>query len=146
MRKILAPFLFLLVLSQSNVGDCGIIQAIKIKSAVSNYNKVRDQVSLGDSKEKVLSILEPAQHILSASDKRPPESFSNNGKKIEIYYYRSGWTKDGLLTDDELTPYVFVNGKLDAIGWTALGGAKSHGQIVPQTHVNVNVHNNPYGY
>ena len=48
---------------------------------------------------------------------------------------RSRRQPDGLTTDDEFTPYFFRNGRLAGIGWHQLGGAKSHGQVVPQTNV-----------
>ena len=61
---------------------------------------------------------------------RPSEAFIKDGKKVEILYYRSAWTSDGLMTDDEYTPtpYVFENGRLVAIGWTTLGGPKNVAQ------------------
>lgn len=39
-------------------------------------------------------------------------------KLIEIlFYYTQARQFDGKLTDDELTPLVFINGKLDSWGW-----------------------------
>jgi len=52
-----------------------------------------------------------------------------DGKKIEIYYFRSGRQPDGLITDDEFTPYVFTDEVLTGIGWQVLGGPNSIGQI-----------------
>ncbi|HZT07813.1 MAG TPA: hypothetical protein VFC51_12335, partial [Chloroflexota bacterium] len=84
-------------------------------------------------------ILGPSQAGLSADLKRPPEKFVNTeGKPVEIYYFRSGWVADGRLTDDELTPYVFIEDKLVAVGWTGIGGPQTHGEVPPpppQTNV-----------
>ena len=79
----------------------------------------------------------PTQKSLSAKATKSPEAFMKDGKKIEIYYFRSGWTSDGLTTDDEFTPYGFTDGVLTSIGWTSLGGAKTHGEVVqPATEIN----------
>lgn len=67
--------------------------------------------------------------------KKAPESYKKGDYIIEIYYFRSGWQPDGLTTDDEFTPYVFTNRILTSIGWTALGGARTQGQVVPQTNI-----------
>ena len=50
-----------------------------------------------------------------------------NDDRYYVHYHRTGWTSDGLLTDDELTPYVFKNDVLVSIGWQALGGVKTTG-------------------
>ena len=111
----------------------GCIPQLEIKSAISKYDAVANQIELGDSKEKVLSILSPTQSELSKSYRKSPEKFMNNGKKIDIYFFRSAWQSDGLTTDDEFTPYTFSDGKLIAIGWAAIGGSKTQGQAAPTT-------------
>lgn len=68
----------------------------------------------------------------------PEQSGKNGGKTDENYYFRSGSVPDGRLTDDEFTPYVFVDAKLSSIGWTGIGGAQTHGGVpppAPQTNV-----------
>ena len=100
------------------------------------YQKVASRISLGDDKSRVLSILEPIQRDLSASAKKQSESFMKDGKRIDIYYMRSGRQPDGLTTDDEFTPYVFENGVLVAIGWASLGGPKSQGQTSDSIYIN----------
>ena len=42
------------------------------------------------------------------------------GDKVEIYYFRTARVPDGRTTDDELIPYLFIDDKLHAIGWTAV--------------------------
>ena len=106
-----------------------------IDKAIREHRKVAHQVELGDSKSKVLNLLLPTQESLSQSEIKPPEKFMDGRDRVEIYYMRSRRQPDGLTTDDEFTPYFFRNGRLAGIGWHQLGGAKSHGQVVPQTNV-----------
>jgi hypothetical protein len=49
-----------------------------------------------------------------------------DGRAADVYYARTENYPDDQVTDDELTPYVFADGKLDSIGWDALGGPKTH--------------------
>jgi hypothetical protein len=111
-----------------------------IDKAISRYEAVESQIQLGDPKDKVLSIIEPTQRELESSWRKKPEKYIKEGVLVEIYYARSARQADGLTTDDEFTPYVFNDGKLVDIGWTAIGGAKSQGQTTPTTNVNVQQH------
>ena len=101
---------------------------LQIDDSIRKYNDAASQVELGDSKETVLSILNPSQDRLSRNFRKSPERYLKDGVTIEIYFMRSGRQPDGLTTDDEFTPYVFHDGKLVGIGWQALGGAKTQGQ------------------
>jgi hypothetical protein len=98
-----------------------------IDTAIKKYNKVAPKINLGDSKEKVLSILLPTQEGLDPEYAKLPEKYLKDDKRYEIYYMRSLRQPDGFTTDDEFTPYLFVNGKLQSIGWAALGGAANKG-------------------
>lgn len=110
---------------------------VSIDSVIDKYRAEAPKVKLGDTKENVLAILLPTQEGLSNKVSKPPESYVQDTKTIEIYYMRSGRQPDGLTTDDEFTPYVFTDGVLTGIGWTVLGGAKTQGQVVPpSTYVN----------
>ena len=114
--------------------------AAQIDYAAHEHNKASQLINLGDSKSKVLGLLLPTQQLLTARESKEPDRYLQGQKRIEIYYMRSGRQPDGLTTDDEFTPYVFQDDVLIAIGWAALGGAKSHGQVVqpaPVTNVNV---------
>ena len=113
---------------------------VAIDMAAREHNKASQSISLGAQKSQVLAILLPTQQLVGARYSKEPDKFLQDGKTIEIYYMRSGRQADGLTTDDEFTPYVFQDDVLIAIGWAALGGAKSHGQVVqraPVTNVNV---------
>lgn len=125
----------LLVLS---ILAAGCSPARSIDSVTDDYQKVAPRLSLGDNKTRVLSILEPLQQELRANQRKQSESFLKDGKRIEIYYMRTGRQPDGLTTDDEFTPYVFENGVLVAIGWSTLGGPKTFGRTRDQINVEVN--------
>lgn len=108
---------------------------------MSQYKAVATEVELGDSKEEVLAKLMPSQEKLSGKSTKSPEAYLQDGDKIEIYYFRSGRQPDNLTTDDEFTPYIFTNGKLTGIGWTQIGGPKTHGQVIqpaPVTNIQQN--------
>ena len=114
---------------------------LEIDPAISKYKAVAPKIKLGDSKEDVLSLLVPTQKSLSGSASKSPEAYIQDGNTVEIYYFRSGRQPDGITTDDEFTPYIFTNGKLTGIGWSVLGGAKSHGQVIqpaPVTNIQQN--------
>jgi len=106
-----------------------------IDDSISNYRQVSHQISLGDSKAKVIPILEVAQEGVPVEWRKVTESYIKNGVTVVIYYARTLRQADGLLTDDEFTPYVFNNGELVGIGWTSIGGAKSQGQARSITNV-----------
>jgi hypothetical protein len=108
----------------------------QLDQAANRHREVAHLVNLGDSKNKVLSILLPTQENLPREAIRVPDRYLDGSTTVEIYYMRSGRQADGITTDDEYTPYVFKNGILAGIGWQQLGGAKSHGKVVPQTNVN----------
>ena len=112
-------------------------QMAQIDTAIRQHSEVMSQIQLGDSIEKVVGLLEPIQQKISPTNRKLPERFVKDGVEVYIYYARSGRIPDGLTTDDEFTPYIFHNGKLAAIGWTTLGGPKTHGQAPPQINVSV---------
>lgn len=93
----------------------------------SSYVKIRPSISVGDDKQNVISKLDKIQKPFSSKiPSREMESLTlKKGQVVDIYYMRINWFSDGLSTDDEFTPYVFVDDKLVAIGWKVLGGAKT---------------------
>ncbi len=97
-----------------------------IDGAIQRHHQVSSSIELGQSKKEVLGKLLPTQVGLGQNGKMP-EAFTLDGKKIEIYYMRSARIPDGNKTDDEFTPYSFVDGTLTAIGWRSLGGVKTYG-------------------
>ena len=99
-----------------------------IVQSISAYEAARDQVALGQSKSEALGVLLPTQSALSKQWAKPPETYIDDGKTVEIYFMRSRSFNDGIVTDDEFTPYVFEDEVLVAIGWTAIGGPKTQAQ------------------
>ena len=108
-----------------------------VESSINMYAGLRDQVSLGDDKEAVLNLFQPAQDLLHASQTKTPDKYIEDGVHIEVHYMRSLRQPDGLTTDDEFDPYVFHNDKLVAVGWHTLGGPKSTGEVLQRTNVGV---------
>jgi hypothetical protein len=119
--------------------------ASELRTAIRDYRDAAGQVEIGMEKEQVLSMLAPTQDMLQADQSRPPERYvDENGQLVEIYYFRSEVYHDDILTDDEFTPYVFRNGRLQAIGWAALGGPKTQAMPpYPRTRFNMGF---GYGY
>ncbi len=108
-----------------------------IDESLANYESIASQIKLGDPLDHVVPLLETAQANLDNSWKKRPERYTKNGTLVEIYFARTARQADGITTDDEFTPYVFNDGKLVAIGWTSIGGAKSQGQARSVTNINV---------
>ena len=104
------------------------------KATVDDYLLAYENVVLGMSVKEVKEILEPSQRRLSSTEIKLSDKYEKEGVLVEIHYFRSGWQSDGIITDDEFTPYLFNDGKLVAIGWQILGGAKSQGQVVPRVN------------
>jgi hypothetical protein len=137
--------LFIFILFGFVISGCTTIQntatdtdrPLLIDETISEFHNVADQIELGDSKEKVLSILKP--HLIPRQMKRP-DQYIKDDVRIEIYYFRTGQQPDGLTTDNEFTPYIFDNDQLIAIGWQYFGEATSH---VTSTNVNVNQGSSP---
>lgn len=139
MKHFLTPLVALLALL--TVSAC---IAFKIDSGVAKYYAVADRVQLGDSRNKVLGILNPTQKRIPRRARKPPDKYMKNNVLVEIYYFRTGRQSDGLTTDDEFTPYLFNDGKLVAIGWQVLGGPKSVGQVIqPAPEQTTIIHNKP---
>ncbi len=112
-----------------------------VSDAILRYHAAAAEVQLGMERDAVLLMLEPTQATLPLSRRKPPEQFfevvDGQQRLVEIYFYRSRTNGDGLMTDDEFMPYVFHDGKLAAIGWTAIGGPKTQAQPTPEQHIHI---------
>jgi hypothetical protein len=115
------------------VAILGACTASSIDRATAQYDAVEHQISLGDAKDRVLSILEPTQESLHRNARKKPDRYLKDGVHVEIFYMRTNHQRDGITTDDEFTPYIFNNGKLVGIGWHLIGGIKSHAQVRPRS-------------
>ena len=99
--------------------------AFTIDPVINQYNRSAYNIRLGMTISEVLRIL-PDQSKLGSYG-RTPSFFKDGNNDISIYYYRTGRISDDMTTDDEFTPYIFVNGGLSSIGWEALGGPRTYG-------------------
>ena len=113
-----------------------------LNSAITNHHSELPKIKLGDSQYEVLSILSPTESALKEKYKRSPEKFYNDGKEVEIYFFRVARPVAGVSADDQFTPYIFVDKKLVGIGWSMLGGPKS---LSPESSDTIIIQNNHPG-
>lgn len=125
----------LLALVVASFCGCTAMVPSPYQLTVDDYMAAAPKVSLDMSKAEVIEILQPSQVRLKNTEIKQPGMYKKEGVLVEILYFRSGWQSDGLTTDDEFTPYLFNDGKLVAVGWEVLGGARSQGQTTPETNV-----------
>ena len=124
LSHIIEPLIGLMaILSVIALAGCASNQSIS--AAISAYQQQAKKVSLGQSKEEVLSLLQPTQMHLRSQSMKAAETYIDNDRLKEIVFFRSRTFADGIVTDDEFTPYIFEDGVLVAIGWTAIGGQKT---------------------
>jgi len=122
-------YLIFVVLVASVIPGCGHFNSIQ-QQAIESYARTADDIDLGMSKSEVEKILNPSQQGLKYHQVKQPDRYIEGSKLVEIIYFRSGWQKDGITTDDEFTPYIFNNNLLVAVGRTTLGGPKTQAQAV----------------
>ncbi len=134
MKKNFLTILIIVFITTGFTTQCG-----SIRTAIDRHNDVSGQVDLGDTKEKVLSIILPTQEGLKVfpHHQKPPEKYMKDGVRVEIYFVRSGNNVDSLTTDDEFTPYVFNDDILVGVGWAILGGPSTQGQTNSTTNVTI---------
>jgi hypothetical protein len=99
----------------------GIMTESRIDGVIADYHRLAPQMHIGDTKEKVSAILGPLQDRLNPNERKASQAFQRDGKLVEILYFRTQRIPDNMTTDDEFTPYVFIDGKLQAFGWSAFG-------------------------
>ena len=120
--KILLIILSLLVSGCAPVKILEPTNREKFYAQQNKYNEVYSKVELGQTKEEVLSILEPTLDTTLTFTTRTSDMYMEGDAKVTIYYYRTSWIMDGALTDDEFTPYTFHDDVLVGVGWRFLGG------------------------
>ena len=113
--------------------------ATTYETARANNRTKLNQLSIGMEKATVLNIMgtktisvEVAAFVWDKiTNPYRTESFmSPDGKQVDIlYYYTDQKASDGAITDDELTPLVFHNGKLIGWGWRVLEDVKAKYEI-----------------
>lgn len=108
--------LLLATITVSYIG-CASVQNVRNDNR-ENVNKL----AYGISKQKVLEIMgnETANTFMAGKISNPyrTEMYKYDGKIIEILFYFTDIKKaDNAITDDELTPIVIIDGKVDGWGW-----------------------------
>jgi hypothetical protein len=115
-------------------------EAHDVDQAIDAYHEAACSISLGDDEQRVLEVLEPTQRDLPRGARKEADRIAEGASRRDVFYFRSSRQPDGLTTDDEFTPYLFVDGKLVAIGWTALGGPRSTARVPAEVKVQVHEH------
>jgi len=113
------------------------------------HTLAQQQVELGMTRESFNTLMRPALKETPDKQRRSVESFTEGSSVIDIVFIRSAWIRDGALTDDEYTPYVFRDDRLVSYGWRSIGGMKvTSGDISKaksgSTRVNVNTGNSGF--
>ena len=88
------------------------------QQAVTDYQTVASQISIGDAKDYVLSALHTSQQAIPVHFKKPSEQYLSYGERVEIHFVRTALTSGVGNADDDFTPYVFKNNVLVSVGWT----------------------------
>jgi hypothetical protein len=91
--------------------------ALEIDPAIKRYNTNFDRVRLGMTEADVREVLGnpgSSPHVWAA------ERNKIEGVDTTVLYYRVARYPDGLTTKAELSPLLFVNDKLEAVGWAAM--------------------------
>lgn len=119
MRKAMLVLLFL------GITGCATLDSVR---NTNRENMMR--LSVGMTKQEALNIMGTKTVTTFADigvvDKRisnpyRSEILQGKDKTFEVlYYYTDVKKNDGAITDDELTPLVFDNGKLIGWGWSSL--------------------------
>ena len=113
--SILATALFLL--------GCSAHLTIDTDSVNDSNDDVKDQISLGASKQEVLDVLTPDYDLaMKVRYLKDAEKYIPDGSVVEIYYMKSIQNADDRATDGEITPFMFVDDQLTGMGWDVVDG------------------------
>lgn len=93
-------------------------------AALNEYAKVQNQFVMGMSRNDFYTLAAPVIQNTTSDARRDSQFYVDEGRKFEIVYLRSGWISDGASTDDEYTPFIFVDDVPVAKGWKTLGGMR----------------------
>lgn len=102
----------------------------RIDEAIAGYREAAARIQVGDSRDKVLALLEPTQFRLLSDETRAPLSFpiqTATGEQtyVDVFFFRSARQPDERVDsaapppDDDFTPYIFEHDVLTAVGWNA---------------------------
>ena len=116
MKFFIIIFFSLLLSNQSNAFDRS-----SLKQTINECKKLINSSQLGQHASQTMWPFHQDTIL------KQPSKMLVEGKSIVTYYCRTGWIEDGRMTDDEYTPFVFINNELSAIGWESLGGPQTRG-------------------
>ena len=116
MKLFIITFLSLLLSNHSNALDTS-----SLKQTMNECKKLINSSQLGQHVSQIMWPFHQDNII------KQPSKMLVDGKSIVTYYCRIAWIEDGRMTDDEYTPFVFINNELSAIGWESLGGPQTRG-------------------
>jgi hypothetical protein len=96
------------------------------QSQLSQFREAMGEIHLGDSKDRVLS-------LLSALESAPPTNYRRNTMRrgreqyeiSDVYYFRTSPVPYDCPIEDEFTPFIFQDEVLVSIGWRMLDGPHS---------------------
>lgn len=109
--------IFIGLLASVFISGCASLSQIRAE----NRQKLTG-LSVGISKQEILGIMGTktveAEGTVITNPYRT-EMYRSNGHSFELLlYYTDIQKSDGAITDDELTPLVLMDGKLDGWGWS----------------------------
>ena len=116
----------LMVLAVAFVSLVGCAPNPVTQNVVLDHKSVASQISIGDAKEQVLSILSASQSQIPVSLRRESEQYLSYGQPVEIHFIRTGLASGVDNLDDDFTPYVFKNDVLVSVGWTYVSKTDFH--------------------
>ena len=99
----------------ASIAGCGVNPVTQ--KAVTDYQSVASQISIGDTRDYALAILQTNQQVIPSHFKRRPERYFSYGDQVEIHFIRTGLDSGSSNNDDDFTPYVFKNDALVSVGW-----------------------------
>lgn len=121
--KLMKSFISIAILTISSVG-CSTPEATpeaQLEKITLDTRVNILKLSSGMSKQEVIIIMGSESYSIGDVQINKPyrsSMYNKNGDMIEIFfYYTELRERDGKTSDDELTPLVFINGKLDSWGW-----------------------------
>ncbi|MFM8234334.1 MAG: DUF3192 domain-containing protein [Holophagaceae bacterium] len=120
--KLMKSFIGIGILAISCVGCTSSMSLDKF--AYQTRTNINSKLSYGMSKQQVISLMGAEIYDAAAGGEgvisKPFKTamYTKNEVVIEIvYYYTEYKNSRNRVDDDELTPLVFINGKLDSWGW-----------------------------